>query len=79
MSHLYSHPLEYRKILLQNYSCIGFVPGGKQVHLNKFAEQFSFGFVTHVTGKEVRANFLSSYNRSILGGFLDFGWVFGPL
>ena len=25
---LYSHPREYRKILLANYLCIGFVPGG---------------------------------------------------
>ena len=25
---MYSHPGEYRKILLANYLCIGFVPGG---------------------------------------------------
>ena len=25
---MYSHPAEYRKILLANYLCIGFVPGG---------------------------------------------------
>ena len=28
MSRLYSHPREYRKVLLGNYLCIGFVPGG---------------------------------------------------
>ena len=28
MPRLYSHPREYRKILLANYLCIGFVPGG---------------------------------------------------
>ena len=28
MSRLYSHPRECRKILLGNYLCIGFVPGG---------------------------------------------------
>ena len=28
MPRLYSHPREYRKVLLANYLCIGFVPGG---------------------------------------------------
>ena len=28
MPRLYSHPREYRKKLLANYLCIGFVPGG---------------------------------------------------
>ena len=28
MRHMYSHPGEYRKILLVNYLCIGVVPGG---------------------------------------------------
>ena len=28
MPRLYSHPREYRKILLANYLCIGFMPGG---------------------------------------------------
>ena len=28
MPRLYSHPREYSKILLVNYLCIGFVPGG---------------------------------------------------
>ena len=37
MSHLYSHPREYRKIFLGNYLCIGFVPGGNPAVVNLMA------------------------------------------
>ena len=43
MSRVYSHPREYRKILLGNYLCIGFVPGGNLL---------SFVFVVIVCRKE---------------------------
>ena len=41
MPRLYSHPREYRKIFLANYLCIGFVPGGNSLALDRTTANLS--------------------------------------
>ena len=39
MRRMYSHPAEYRNILLANYLCIGFVPGGMHSPVSAMAQE----------------------------------------
>ena len=45
MSPLYSHPREYRKKLLANYLCIGFVPGGIATVAKDVPSELAIGLV----------------------------------
>ena len=67
MPRLYSHPREYRKILLANYLCIGFVPAGNalpKLHRNKKAKLHKKYLAPKLLGTEDFGSSQNCYPRN---------------